>query len=276
MIYHIREVVVIRHAGEAGVLGNPSGINLKGESMNCEGKIALVTGAAGSGLGRSIALTLAREGARVIVNYRNSEANAKAIVAHIESCGGSAIAISADVFDSEGCKKMVQTTIEQYGQIDICIIGPGGGWHPEAIDQLVSIAALDDLRQETAPILHLMPLILPGMFEREWGRLIGIATHPVKLSPAYSYNTGKAARMQALLLAQDQAWARGVTVNVIAPSPVAGIPNLDSAIEQYQHGTAWQKRPDVSPQDIAEGVAFLCSESGRFVTGCVLPYLFRW
>jgi NAD(P)-dependent dehydrogenase (short-subunit alcohol dehydrogenase family) len=246
-----------------------------GIKPHCAGKVALVTGAAGSGMGRSIALTLAREGAHVVVNYRNSQANAKAIVEHIESDGGSARAISADVFDAEGCQKLVQTTIELFGQIDICIIGPGGGWHPETIDQLVPEAALDDLRQETAPILHLMPLILPGMYERQWGRLIGIATHPVKLSPAYAYNTGKAARMHALLLAQDQAWAQGVTVNVIAPGPVAGIPDLDGAIEQCRHGLAWQKRTDLSPQDIAEGVAFLCSESGRFITGCVLPYLFH-
>lgn len=243
--------------------------------MNCEGKVALVTGAAGSGLGRSIALTLAREGARVIVNYRNNPANAQAIVDHIASCGGSAQAVMADVFDAQGCQKLVQATIGLFGQIDICIIGPGGGWHPEAIDQLEPEAALDDLRQETAPILYLMPQVLPGMYQRRWGRLIGIASHPVKLSPAYAYNTGKAARMQALLLAQDQAWSRGVTVNVIAPGPVAGIPDLDGAIDQYQHGLAWQNRSDVSPQDIAEGVAFLCSESGRFISGCVLPYLFH-
>jgi NAD(P)-dependent dehydrogenase (short-subunit alcohol dehydrogenase family) len=243
--------------------------------MNCEGKVALVTGAAGSGLGRSIALTLAREGARVIVNYRTSQAEAQAIVTHIESQGGSAQAVAADVFDAQGCRNLVQATLEQFGQIDICIIGPGGGWHPEAIDRLVPEAALEDLQHETAPLLHLMPLVLPGMYERQWGRLIGIGTHPVKLSPAYAYNVGKAARMQALLLAQDQAWARGVTVNVIAPGPVAGIPDLEGAIEQSRHGTAWQHRANVSPQDIAEGVAFLCSEVGRFISGCVLPYLFH-
>lgn len=243
--------------------------------MNCEGKVALVTGAAGSGLGRSIALTLAREGARVIVNYRHSQASAEAIVAHIERCGGSAQAVAADIFDAADCQRLVQTTVEQFGQIDICIIGPGGGWHPEAIDHLAPDAALEDVQQEIAPLLYLMPLILPGMYERQWGRLIGIATHPVKLSPAYAYNAAKAARMHALLLAQDQAWSRGVTVNVIAPGPVSGIPNLENAIEQSEHGPAWQKRADVSPQDIAEGVAFLCSEAGRFVTGCVLPYLFH-
>ncbi len=243
--------------------------------MNCEGKVALVTGAAGSGLGRSIALTLAREGARVIINYRTNQANAQAIVDHIQSQGGSARAVSADIFSAGGCRNLVQTTIEQFGSIDICVIGPGGGWHPEAIDQLVPESALEDLHHETAPLLHLMPLVVPGMYERQWGRLIGIATHPVKLSPAYAYNVGKAARMQALLLAQDQAWPQGVTVNVIAPGPVAGISSLEAAIEQYQHGSAWQNRVNLSPQDIAEGVAFLCSEAGRFITGCVLPYLFH-
>jgi 3-oxoacyl-[acyl-carrier protein] reductase len=243
--------------------------------MNCGGKVALVTGAAGSGLGRSIALTLAREGARVVVNYRTSEKNARAIVKHIEAGGGCAIAVPADVFDAAQCKRLVETTLEQFGQIDICVIGPGGGWHPEAIDQLASQAALEDLRDETAPVLYLMSSVLPGMYKRGWGRFIGIATHPVKQSPAYAYNLGKAARMHALLLAQDQAWARGVTVNVIAPGPVAGLGDLANAIEHAQHGEAWRERENVTPQDIAEGVAFLCSESGRYISGCVLPYLFR-
>jgi 3-oxoacyl-[acyl-carrier protein] reductase len=244
-------------------------------TRTCEGKVAIVTGAAGSGIGRSIALTLAREGARVVVNYRTSQENAQAIVTHIENTGGSAIAVPGDVFTADGCKSLVETAIEQYGQVDICIIGPGGDWHPEPIDQLLPDAALEDLRREAAPLLYLLPLVLPGMYARKWGRLIGIATHPVKLSPAYAYNTGKLARMHALLLAQDQAWPHGVTVNVIAPGPVEALPTLDTAIEQCQHGLSWQQRENVSPQDIAEGVCFLCSEAGRFISGCVLPYLFH-
>jgi 3-oxoacyl-[acyl-carrier protein] reductase len=243
--------------------------------MNCEGKVALVTGAAGNGLGRSIALTLAREGAKVVVNYRSSRANAEAIVAHIESRAGIALAAAGDIFSPEGCRSLVDQAVKAFGGIDICVIGPGGGWHPEPIDQLAPEDALEDLRQETAPLLHLMRLVLPGMYARSWGRLIAIATHMGKLSPAYAYNAAKAARMQAMLLAQDQAWAHGVTVNVIAPGPVAGLPELETAIEQCDHGEAWQQRGDVSPQDIAEGVVFLCSEAGQYVTGCILPYLFR-
>jgi NAD(P)-dependent dehydrogenase (short-subunit alcohol dehydrogenase family) len=242
--------------------------------MNCQDKIAIVTGAAGNGMGRSIALTLAREGARVVVNYRQSVESAQAIVNHIESRGGEALAAQADVFTVAGCKHLVMQTIEQFGQVDICVVGPGGGWHPESPDQLDPMTALEDVRQELAPIYHLMPLVLPGMYEREWGRFIAISMTPPHNSPAYAYNVGKAARTQALLLARDAAWCNGVTLNVIGPGPVPAIESLVEALEQCDHGPAWQNRPTTSPQDIAEGVAFLCSEAGRFIGGCELPYLF--
>jgi len=241
--------------------------------MTCEGKVTIVTGAAGSGMGRSIALTLAREGAKAVVNYRTSGESAKAIVDHIESRGGSAVAVQADVFEADGCKKLVDAAVKRFNQVDICIVGPGGGWHPQPIDRLDPTATLEDVHHEIAPLFYLMPLVLPDMYKRNWGRFIGIALHPTKLPPAYSYNVGKAARAQALLLAQNQAWFYGVTVNIIAPSPVPSIKSLEEAIEQCNHGPAWQKRTTTSPQDIAESVAFLCSEAGRFITGCVIPFM---
>ena len=244
--------------------------------MTCEGRVAIVTGAAGSGMGRSIALTLAREGASVAVNYRSGEGAAAAVVDHIRSRGGSAVAVQADVFLSDGCRDLVDATVEQLGGVDICVIGPGGGWHPEPIESLDSAAALEDAAHELAPLFHLMPLVLPGMYERNWGRLIGLAqARPPHASPAYAYNVGKAARADALLLAGREAWQHGVTVNVVAPGPVARIEDLAQAAEQCDHGEAWRNRATTSPQDIAEGVAFLCSDAGRFVSGCELPYLFR-
>lgn len=243
--------------------------------MNCAGKVALVTGASGSGLGRSIALTLAREGAEVVVNYRSSDAEAQRVVEVIESRGGKAWAVQADIASGDDCRQLVNTVMAKTGRIDICVIGPGGGWHPEGLTELDPEQALEDLRQEAEPVLRLMRFVLPGMYERGWGRLIGLGSHPTKPSPAYAYNLGKAARKEAILLAEDQAWAHGVTVNVIAPGPVDGIPTLESAVEQSEHGDAWTQRVNVTPQDIAEGVSFLCSEAGRFVTGCVLLYWFR-
>jgi len=243
--------------------------------MVCTGKTAIVTGAAGSGMGRSIALTLAREGANVVVNYLTSSGSAAAVVSHIKKQGGRASACQADITQQDQCKMLVDATIEAFGPVDICVIGPGGGWHQESVDKLDSAAALDDAHKELAPIYHLMPLVLPAMYERKWGRLITIALASPYNSPAYAYNVAKAARAHALLTARDSAWAKGVTLNVIGPGPVSQIESLELAIEQCEHGPAWQDRGTTSPQDIAESVAFLCSEAGNFISGAVIPYMHR-
>jgi NAD(P)-dependent dehydrogenase (short-subunit alcohol dehydrogenase family) len=78
-----------------------------------------------------------------------------------------------------------------------------------------------------------------------------------------------------MLLARGSAWVNGVTVNTIGPGPVPEIESLELAIEQCEHGPAWQNRATTSPQDIAESVAFLCSEAGDFISGAVLPYMHR-
>lgn len=243
--------------------------------MSCQEKVAIVTGAAGKGMGRNIALTLAREGAKVVVNYRASEAMARAVVEHINANGGQADAVQADVFTADGCETLVNAAIEAFGQIDICIVNPGAGWHPEPIDKLNSEAALDDARAELAPIYHLAKLVLPGMYERRWGRLIGISLERPFDSPSYAYNVAKAARTQALQGMRLEAWKHGVTVNVIAPGPVEAIEDFTRAIELCDHGTAWKSRQNITPQDIAEGVAWLCSEAGGYISGAELPFMFH-
>jgi len=240
--------------------------------MRCKDKVAIVTGAAGNGIGRSTALTLAREGAKVVVNYLTSKDSAEAIVDHIKDGGGSAIGVQGDVFTAEGCKKLVDAAVAEFGQVDICIINPGAGWHPEPIEAIDAEAALADARQELAPIYYLMPLVLPGMYKRKWGRLVGISVESGYGSPSYAYNVAKAARTHALLIGGRTAGHHGVTVNVVGPGGFEPIETLAEAIEQVEHGPAWQKRSGFSPQDIAEGIAFLCSDAGRCVTGCVLPY----
>lgn len=244
----------------------------------CKGRVALVTGAAGRGMGRSIALTLAREGARVVVNYRTSEESANAVVQAIAERGGEAVAVQADVFTAEGCRALVDAAAERFGGVDVCVINPGGGWHMGPFDQIDSQLAVEDIRQEVAPVCHLLPLVLPGMSERKWGRVIAVSLAGATTerdAPAFAYFVGKAARTQALLLARNQAWKRGVTVNVVAPGPVSEVEELDGAVELCDHGPAWQARENITPQDVAEGVAFLCSDAGQFVSGCELSYQWR-
>jgi NAD(P)-dependent dehydrogenase (short-subunit alcohol dehydrogenase family) len=87
-----------------------------------KGRTAIVTGAAGKGMGRSIALTLARAGANVVVNYLTSAPSAKAIVAYIKGQGARALAFPADISQRDQCGALVDATVEAFGQVDICII----------------------------------------------------------------------------------------------------------------------------------------------------------
>jgi 3-oxoacyl-[acyl-carrier protein] reductase len=234
--------------------------------MSCKGKVALVTGSAGNGIGRSIALALGREGAKVVINYRSSEKMAAQIEEQIKANQGEAISISADIMDKEQCEKMVQEVLLAFGTIDICIIGPGAGWNPESPDKLNSDNAIMDYCKEINPIYNLFPLILPIMYKHSYGRIIGLAMNPDFLSPSYSYNTAKLGRIHSLELAYKEAWKHNVTINSIAPGPVNAFDSFDQA---YGHlsNEIMEKRNNVTPQDIAEIVAFLCSDYGRYVTG---------
>ena len=239
----------------------------------CTDKVAIVTGSTGGGIGRSTALTLARQGAAVVVNYRRRESQHSAgeLVARIESQGGQAVAVRADVYTEEGCKTLVDAAMNGFSRVDICIIGPGAGWHPEPPDKLDAAAALADARQELAPIYYMLSLLLPGMYERRWGRIVGISLLPQD-SPSYAYNVAKAARTEALQQLRKTTRGKGVTVNVVAPGEFDHVPTLEAAIDLCNSGRSWMERESLSPQDMAEGIAFLCSDAGRFLSGCELRY----
>lgn len=242
--------------------------------MKCVNRVAVVTGASGKGMGRSIALTLAREGAAVVVNYLNSRENAEAVVRCITGEGGLAAAIQGDIGVSGECERIFQFAVATFGRVDILVIGPGAGWNPEPVAALEPAKALEDVAREVGPVYNLLPLALREMAKRKWGRVIGIASNMDIPSPSYSYNAAKSARMDALKLVMAEAWPLGVTVNIVAPGPIDELPDIETATAHCGHGPAWAEREKVTPQDIAEGVAFLCSDEGRYVSGCTLTYRF--
>jgi 3-oxoacyl-[acyl-carrier protein] reductase len=249
-------------------------INKEDLIMICEEKVAIVTGASGNGMGRSIALTLAREGMALIINYLKNKEGAEAVASYIKNMGGKAVTVQGNINRKEDCEKLVNATLNYYGKVDICIIGPGANWNPEDLLNLKVSEALLDVEQEINPIYNLLPLVLKDMEKRNWGRIIGLASNMDIPSPSYSYNAAKSARIDALKLAVSQAWNKGVTVNVIAPGPVEEIASLKEAFTYCGHKKEWIKRNKITPQDIAEGVAFLCSDSAKYISGCILPYLF--
>ena len=242
--------------------------------MKLRGKTAVVTGSAGKGMGRSIALALAREGANVVINFRKSKEEAEKIVDYINSKFIDACAIKADIFNQEECNLLIDETIKRYNSLDILIINPGAGWNMESIDKLNASNSLNDINYEIAPIYNFFPRVLPVMYKQKWGRIIGISLLQDPPSPSYSYNVAKRARTNALLSASSQAWENNVTINILSPGPVGHIDQFEKAIELNEKTNMWTNRINISPQDVAESVLFLCSEEASYISGTEIN--FRW
>ena len=104
--------------------------------MELEGRVALVTGASGRGMGRSIALTLAREGADIVVNFKERRDRAEQVAQAIEAMGRRALVYQADVADPVAVQAMVEAAEARFGRLDIVVISAGGSWRPQDITEI--------------------------------------------------------------------------------------------------------------------------------------------
>jgi 3-oxoacyl-[acyl-carrier protein] reductase len=230
------------------------------------GKVAIVTGAS-NGIGRAIAERLAGEGAAVVVNYGKSVDKAKEVVAGIESKGGQAIAIQADMSKVQEVRRLVHDTIQRLGRLDILVnnagmfmLKPLVETTEEEYDRIFGLNA-------RGPYFAMQEA---GKLIKDGGRIVNISTDGTHMgfAGATAYLGTKGALEQFTKGLSHELAPRGVTVNTVSP----GFTDTDMLrsggpqIAELGAQMSPLKRLGTS-EDIADVVAFVVSEEARWLTG---------
>jgi 3-oxoacyl-[acyl-carrier protein] reductase len=183
-----------------------------------KGRVALVTGSS-RGIGRAIALALARAGANVAVNYLNRAAEAQAVESEILRLGRKCICIQADVSSSSDVERLVKTAEEKLGAIDI-LVNNAGIARPQPIEEITERDWDEVIAANLKPCFLLTQAVLPRMRARKWGRIINLSSVAAQVGGVVGphYAASKAG-MHGLTHFYAQRLAKeGITVNAIAPA----------------------------------------------------------
>ena len=242
-----------------------------------EGHVALVTGSTGEGMGRSTALTLAREGAVVVLNHGTNRttggANNRRLARAIQDLGARSIVVRANTAKGSEVRHMFARANAELGSVDILVNNAGGMWNPrEDLAKVTDAYWQDVLRAEIDGMFHTIRAALPDMRRKHWGRIVNIGMERSEefTEPPYDYTVGKIARHGLTRILSEGEIRRGITINAIAPGYIPGF-TFRQAVEAVRHGRPWGGRTHGTPQDVAEVAAFLCSDQARNVTGAVIP-----
>jgi len=249
--------------------------------MELEGRTALITGSCGEGMGRSTALRLAREGADIVLNYgthrcgQEVQTRADRIAEVVRRLGGRAIVQQADTTDEQQVKAMVEAACKEFGQVDILVNNAGGDWDVRDYTEISLDHWKAVLSAEIDGAFLTMKHIVPGMRERRWGRIINIGLDRVLClrdmkGVAPDYCLGKAARAWMTTAFGVEELSKGITVNCIEPGPTAHMRFEDAVKAAGGDCSVWRQRERATCHDVAEIIAFLCSEAARFISGSTI------
>lgn len=234
--------------------------------MTSSRPIVLVTGAS-RGLGAAIARGLGGAGWDVAVNYRSDATGAQAVVADVESAGGRALAVPADVTDETEVRRLVETVTEQLGPVTGLVANATGPQPNAQLAELTWQAYLDQLVFFVLSPTLLVQALLPGMREAGGGRVVLVGSDVVDrhLPGTSAYVSAKSAQLGLVPVWAKELGPAGVTVNAVNPGwiPVERHAGADTSAYAQQVPL---RRMGV-PEDVAGTVAYLLSDAAAFVTG---------
>ncbi len=236
------------------------------------GRIALVTGGS-RGIGRAVAVALAESGHRVAVGYASDAAAAEETCAAIEALGTDAMTFQADVSDPAALDAAFGRVEAAWGKVEVLVANAG------VTGDGLSMRMSDDqwsrvLRTNLDGAFYAMRRAMPGMVRARWGRMIAMGS-VVALTGAAgqaNYAAAKAGLVGLSRALARELGGRGVTVNVVAPGPIATA--MTDAVTDARKAEMTALVPlgrFGTPEEVAAVVAFLASDAAGYVTGSVIP-----
>jgi 3-oxoacyl-[acyl-carrier protein] reductase len=234
-------------------------------------KIAIVTGGS-RGIGRGIALELAKRGATVVINYNASADAANEIVEQIKAGGGQAMAFQADVSTEDGANNLIKSANDTYGKLDILVNNAG-----TTRDNLIMLMKPDDFDTVIQTNLRSTWLCskaaVRGMMRKRYGRIINITSISGIAGNAgqTNYSASKAGIIGLTKALAREVASRGITVNAVAPGFVLTDltkdlpPDITSKLNENIPLGRWGEI-----QDVANATGFLASDEASYITGHVL------
>jgi len=232
-----------------------------------DGKTALVTGAS-RGIGRAIAIELAKEGAKVAINYQSSDAKAQAVVDEIKEMGGTAILAKANLSDSAEARAMVQKVTEELGGLDI-LVNNAGITRDRSLRKMSDEQWDEVIRTNLNGYFYTTSAAIPIMSDKKFGRIVNISSMNGQVAAfgQANYSASKGGIIAFTKTAALELASSGITVNGVSPgfTETDMFAEVPEKIQEQIKGRIPLGRFG-KPEEIAKAVTFLVAD-GDYVTG---------
>jgi 3-oxoacyl-[acyl-carrier protein] reductase len=245
--------------------------------MSLRNRVAVVTGGT-RGIGRGIALGLAREGARIALVYRANKAAAQMALRELQTVGADCLAVETDVAEPARAEQLIKTVADRYGRIDVLVNNVGDfRWGTLAESSVEEWRSIFDSNVTT--VFYMCRAAIPVMRKGRWGRIINMgavgaerAFGQAKISAYAAAKAAVVAMSRSLALEEAK---NGITVNVVNPS---SIDEKDLTLEEARKlkDARYPIGRPPTVDDVAAAVSFFASEEAEYVTGQVVNVSGGW